>query len=447
MKLKRKLEKILVERAIRQRGRQVKEQLDLKNIKSEGYNLADFIEVPSTDIFTKAEALSYFVKDFYDKGYYTYSRILLGPAKNRVKIFDRYTQKVKDMIMMGSNNFLGLSYHPDVIRVGREALLKYGGGTGSYLLNGCFDIHRKLEEKLAEMKGTEAAILFPTGYAANVGTLSSLIRTHDVAISDRLNHASIVDGCRLAGGGTEIYRHRDTKHLEEVLKSCQGKYEGKLIVTDGVFSMDGDIAPLSKIYNLARTYNARIMVDDAFGTGILGKNGHGTIEHYGLKKKIDIVMATFTKSLGNIGAAICSSKRIVSYLRLFARSIFFSASPTPANCTMVYKAIEIMEKDTGLRERLWKNREYFVKNLVSMGFNLAHSETPILPLIVGDEQKLRDMSKMIHEAGLLISPIPYPAVPKEAVRFRICIMATHTKEDLDEALTILRKAGKKYHLI
>lgn len=420
---------------------------DWNNLQCEDHTLADFLEVPSTDIFEKARATGSFVRDYFKKGYYTYCRILLGPAKNRVKIFDRFTQRVKEMIMMGSNNFLGLSYHPEVIKAGQEALAKYGCGTGSYLLNGCFDIQRSLEEKLADMKGTEACILFPTGYAANLGTIAALLRRHDVAVNDRLNHASIIDGCQLARCGVEIFRHNDIQNLAEILKGCEGNYDGKLVIVEGVYSMTGDLSPLAKVLELTKKHNARLMVDDAYGTGILGEDGHGAVAHAGLKSKVDIVMATFTKALGNLGACVCSTKEVVSYIRFFARSSFFSASPTPHSCAMVLKAIEIMERESEWRERLWRNRDYFVKQLRSLGLKLAPTESPIIPWIVGEDNTLRRMSKVIHEEGLFISPIPYPAVPKDQALFRITVMATHTRKDLDEAIGILEKAAKQFKLI
>lgn len=421
--------------------------IDWSSLECEDYTLADFVEVFSTDLFEKARAVSAFVKDYYEKRYYTYCRILVGPAKNRSLIFDRFTQQQKEMIMMGSNNFLGMSYHPDVIKVGQEALDKYGAGTGSYLLNGCFDVQRQLEEKFAHMKGTEACILFSSGYAANMGTIAALVRRHDVAINDRFNHASIIDGCQLARCGVEIFRHNDVKHLEEILQGSKGKYDGKLVIVEGVYSMDGDLSPLPEIVALAKKHHARLMVDDAYGTGIFGAHGHGSIEHHGLKGQVDIVMATFNKALGNVGGCICASKQVVTYIRFFARSSFFSASPSPASCAMTLKAIDIMEREPEWRERLWKNRNYFVRELRSLGFKISKTDSPVVSWIVGDDNTLRKMSKDIHEQGLYISPIPYPAVPKDQSLFRMTIMATHTKEDLDEAIGILRKTAKKFKLI
>jgi len=442
-----KLKKIIKENILKETGKKVKKELDTFSIKCQNHTLADFLEVPSQDIFTKAKACYEFYQDFLDKGYYSYCRVLLGPAKNRVRILDKRTNKVKKMIMMGSNNFLGLSYHPDVIKAGKKGLSEYGSGTGSYLLNGCFHIHKELEQKLADMKGTEDAMLFPSGYAANLGTISALIRRHDVAISDRLNHASIVDGCRLAEGTVEIFRHNDMEHLEMVLNGCRNRYDGKLVLADGVYSMDGDLADLPRIVKLAKEHNARLMIDDAFGTGVFGKKGHGSIDHFNLKKKVDMVMVTFTKALGCAGAALCASKEVTNYIRVFARSSFFSAAPSPSNCATVLKAIEIMETQPEWLDRLWKNREYFISNLLDMGFNLGETASPILPIIVGDEHKLREMSKDLDNAGLFICPIPYPAVAKDNVRFRLCVMATHTKKDLNEALSILQKVGKKFDLI
>ena len=428
---------------------EVKNQIATK-IDSDGKNLTDFInlETPSQDIFAKTIPFYSFMEDLTDKQHNHYRRELVGPSANRVKIHDPYTGKVREMIMMASNNYLGLTTHPRVVKAGLEALRDYGAGAGSVpLLGGTLDLHRQLERKLARLKGCEDAMIFTSGYTSNVGIVSALVRETDVALNDRLNHASIIDGCRLSGGNLRTFRHNDMDSLEKMLERCRKRYDGILVIVDGVFSMDGDIAPLPRIMELAAHYGARVMIDEAHATGVIGPNGRGTPEHFGMEGKVDIVAGTLSKGLGVVGGFVASTKEVINYLRFYARSYMFSTAMTPADAAALSAAIDVLETEPQLRERLWYNIDYMISNLKGLGLDLGNAETAIIPIIIPDEDKLRKVSRYVHEAGIFLNPVYYPAVPKGLSRIRLSLMATHTQEDLDETLTVVEDALRKYGVI
>jgi glycine C-acetyltransferase len=291
--------------------------------------------------------------------------------------------------------------------------------------------------------------VFSTGYSANVGAISGLIRTGDVVLIDRLDHASIIDGCRLAGGNFRTFKHNDMKSLEMQLKKCESAFKGKLIVVDGVFSMDGNLTNLPEIVKLAGRYGARVMVDEAHGTGVLGEHGGGTTDHFDLQGKVDLVMGTFSKALASTGGFVASTKEVVNYLRYYARSYSFSAAPTPAIIASVLAGLDVIKEEPELRRKLWDNVHYMHDNLKALGFDVYPSrpESAIMIITIGDEVKLRKMSKEVHEAGIYVNPVPFPAVPKNMSRFRFSLMSTHTREDIDETLDVFKKVGKKYGVI
>jgi glycine C-acetyltransferase len=417
-------------------------------LNSDNYTLADFIDMESRDIFDKAIAYFEYVEDYKRKGFYSYQRQLLSPCENRVIIKDPWSGETREMIMMASNNYLGLTTHPKVVKAGLEAYAKYGSGPGSVpLFAGTYDITRKLELKLAKFKGCEDAIVFPSGYSANVGTISALLRADDVAILDKLDHASIIDGCRLSGAGIDVFRHNDMDRLKRCLERDNKKYRGRLIIVDGVYSMHGDICKLPEIKELADSYGAKVMVDDAHASGVIGKKGGGTTDHYGMEGKVDLVIGTLSKTLGSAGGFLASSKEVVDYVRFYARSFFFSTSLPPSTCAAVNAAIEVIEEEPGRREQLHLNVRYLYEGLSSIGLKVTPPGTGILSLVVGEELTLRKMSKRIHELGLYINPVPFPAVPKGQASFRISLMATHTQEDMDEAITIIEKVSREFGLI
>jgi glycine C-acetyltransferase len=419
-----------------------------ETINSDDHTLFDVLGVSGKDLFIKTKPVWAYIKDMKQKGYHTYRRPLLSASRNRVVVFDERIGKEREMIMMGSNNYLGLSAHPKIVKAAEEAIEKYGVGSGSVpLLAGTYDIHKKLEAKLAKLKGCEDAIIFPSGYSTNVGCISSLVGKKDLAVIDRLAHASIIDGCMLSGGKLRTFRHSDINSLKEVLRKNKDDVEGKLIGVDGVYSMDGDIVPLPEIVDVAKEYEAKVLVDDAHATGVIGEQGRGTASHFKMEGKVDIVVGTLSKALGQLGGFVASSKEVVNYLRYLARSYFFATSLPPAVIASVLAALEVMESEPELHQNLWRNIRYFKENLRHLGFNVGNSESAIIPIIIGEESLLKKMSKRIHEEGIYISSVPYPAVPRDQTRFRASIMATHTKEDLDTSLEVLEKVGREFNIL
>jgi 8-amino-7-oxononanoate synthase len=356
------------------------------------------------------------------------------------------TMSGRRMIMVGSNNYLGLTSHPKVKEAAIEAIKKYGTGcAGSRFLNGTLDIHVKLEEKLARFMRKEAALIFSTGFQVNLGAISALVGKDDVVVIDKMDHASIIDGCRLSFGEIRKFRHNDMADLERVLKEYEEK--DKLIVVDGVFSMEGDIAKLPEILSLAGKYGARLMVDDAHGIGVLGKNGRGTAEHFGVEDEVDLIMGTYSKSLASIGGFIAGSEEVIHYIKHLARSLIFSASPPPASVASVSAAIDIIENEPERRESLWRNTKKMLTGFKSLGFKVGHSETPIIPVVVGEDEKAFKMAVMLQDEGVFANVAVTPAVPNGMALIRTSYMATHRDEHLDIVLNAFEKVGKKLGLI
>jgi 8-amino-7-oxononanoate synthase len=350
------------------------------------------------------------------------------------------------MIMVGSNNYLGLTNHPKVKEVVIEAVKKYGSGcAGSRFLNGTLDIHVQLEEKLAKFIRKESALVFSTGFQVNLGVISALVGKDDVVIIDKMDHASIIDGCRLTYGEVKKFRHNDMADLERVLEKNNGR--GKLIIVDGVFSMEGDIVNLPGVVKLAKKYGARVMVDDAHGIGVLGKTGRGTAEHFGLENEVDLVMGTYSKSLASIGGFIAGSEQVVHFIKHFARALIFSASPPPASVAAVSAALDIIDNEPDRIERLWKNTHKMLDGFREMGFETGPSETPIIPVIVGQNETAFTMAMMLQEEGVFVNVAISPAVPEGKALIRTSYMATHTEEQLDRVLAAFQKVGRALGLI
>ena len=353
----------------------------------------------------------------------------------------------KEVIQLASNNYLGLTTHPKLKEAALKAVERYGAGTGSVrTIAGTFTMHEELEKKLAEFKHTEAALVFQSGFTANVGVLSSILDERDVVISDALNHASIIDGIRLTKAARRIYRHNDLDDLEAALKETQ-QYRTRLIVTDGVFSMDGDIAPLPQIVELAERYDAIVMVDDAHASGVLGKNGRGTVDHFGLHGRVHIQLGTLSKAIGVLGGYVAGSQVLRDYLIHRARPFLFSTSHPPAVTAACLAAIEVLLTEPERIERLWANTRFFKDGLKNLGFDTGNSETPITPVIVGDEALAMKLSDKLFEYGVYAQGIVYPTVPKGKARVRTIVTAVHTKEDLEAALHAFEKAGKELGII
>ncbi|MFH0819743.1 MAG: 8-amino-7-oxononanoate synthase [bacterium] len=370
----------------------------------------------------------------------------------------------KKFLMFCSNDYLGLANSDPVKRAAHEAIDKYGiGSGGSRLMSGNTDIQIKLEETIARFKGGEAAITFSTGYMANTGAIpavvdvlnlkkigSAIIKAptfrKNIILSDELNHASIIDGCRLTHAKRVVYKHKDMVDLEKKLKKYK-RYR-KLIITDGVFSMDGDIAPLPRIVELAKKYNAMTFIDDAHASGTLGKNGRGTIDHFNLKEDdVDIMMGTFTKSFGGVGGFIVGKKELIDFLRITVRTYIFSAPIPPVISAALVAAIEEAEKNSSYRENLWANVTRLKDGLNKAGFNTLSSETQIIPVLVGDEKKCEELSSHLFEEGILASCVRWPAVPWGKARLRITVKANHTKEQIDRFLMAIEKLGKEMGII
>lgn len=408
-------------------------------------SLMDFLDVEG-DMMTRAHLFTNFLEDARSRGHLHYRRVSVTGSGPVVEVLDPETGKIKPMVYMASNDYLNLTRHPRTIAAGIEALRKYGSGAGSVpLLGGTFDIHIALEREVAAFKGCEAAILHTSGFGSNAGTLLTLLNKKDVAILDLLVHASLKDGC--ANTNIDYFRHSNMDSLERVLAKSRPQFRTKLVVVDGVYSMDGDIAPLDRIVELAHAYGAYVMVDEAHATGVIGKTGRGTPEHCGVEGKVDIVAGTFSKALGSVGGFIATNKELVSLLHFYARSYMFSTAPTPQSVASLREALRIIVEEPRWRETLWENIRYFRKNLLAMGYDMGNSETAIFPLIIRDDLKVKDMVKFCHDNGLYVNPVIYPAVPRKLSRLRASLMATHTREHLDKALEVLEAAGKKYEVI
>ena len=357
------------------------------------------------------------------------------------------TMDGRRVIMLGSNNYLGLTNHPEIKEAAARALAAYGTGTaGSRFLNGTLDIHVKLEDRLAEFMNREAALTFSTGFQVNLGAISSLVDRRDVVILDNLDHACILDGARLSFGRVLKYRHNDMASLEERLRSIEEDW-GRLIVVDGVFSMEGDVADLPRIVELKKRYGARLMVDDAHGIGVMGDHGRGTAEHFGVEDDIDLVMGTFSKSLAAVGGFIVGDRQVVDWVKHHARSLIFSAAPPPASVASVIKALEIIEREPELRRRLWEHTRYMKREFANLGFDTGESASPVIPLVVGEDMTAFKMTMRLQEEGVFANPVITPAVPPNRAMIRTSYMATHTRDHLDRALEAFAKVGRELGVI
>ncbi len=393
----------------------------------------------TTDIFEKCAKFTR-AKELMSAGLYPFFRVVESAQDPEVVIGGRR------MIMVGSNNYLGLTNHPKVKEAALNAIRKYGTGcAGSRFLNGTLSIHVELEEKLARFIRKEAALVFSTGFQVNLGVISAVVGKDDIVIIDKMDHASIIDGCRLSYGEVKKFRHNDMADLERILLQYNGK--GKLIVVDGVFSMEGDIVNLPRVVELAKAYGARLMVDDAHGIGVLGKTGRGTAEHYGLEEEVDLIMGTYSKSLASIGGFIAGSEDIIHYIKHSARSLIFSASPPPASVAAVSAAVDIIENEPERIGRLWDNTKKMLEGFKNLGFQVGPSETPIIPIMVGDSETAFRMAMMLQEEGVFANVAVSPAVPDGKALIRTSYMATHNEEQLDRVLAAFEKVGKRLGLI
>src|SRR6266700_1169118 len=359
----------------------------------------------------------------------------------------------KHIINLASNNYLGLTTHPKLREAAIAAIKKFGVGSGAVrTVSGTMTIHMALEEKIARFKNTEACVVFQSGFAANAGTVSAILGKEDYIISDELNHASIIDGARLSRAKIKVFRHKDVAHAEELLKEVAGEPGHKLIITDGVFSMDGDIGPLPALCDLAAKYGAIMMIDDAHSSGVLGHNGRGTADHFQVHGRVDVQVGTLSKAIGALGGYVCGSRDLIDFLYHRARPFLFSTSHPPSVAATCIAAFDVLENEPERIERLWENTRFWKKELGLLGFDIGGratpaSETPITPIIIGDGKLTMGFSRELFKEGVLGTGIAFPTVPEGKARIRTIMTATHTKEELQQALQVLKSVGKRMGIL
>jgi len=354
----------------------------------------------------------------------------------------------REVINLSSNNYLGLTTHPKLKQRAVEALATFGVGSGAVrTIAGTMTIHMALEEKIAQFKRVEASVVFQSGFTANAGTVQAILGKEDVIISDELNHASIIDGCRLSRAEIKVFPHKDLDACEKILKELASRNCHKLLITDGVFSMDGDIAPLPGLVGLAEKYGCIMMIDDAHASGVLGRNGRGTVDHYSLHGRVDIQVGTLSKAIGALGGYVCATRDTIEFLYHRARPFLFSTSHPPSVAATCLAAFEVLEDEPERIEKLWANTRFFKEGLKKLGFNTGMSETPITPVIVGDAAVAHQFSRELFAEGVFAMSLGFPTVPKGKARIRTIVTATHAEEELTQALQILASVGKKLGII
>jgi len=380
------------------------------------------------------------LEDLKSKHQYFHLKILEGEQKP-VATFDG-----KEVINLSSNNYLGLTTHPKLRRAAIDATRKYGVGSGAVrTITGTMKIHMELEQQIARFKQSEACVVFQSGFAANAGTVSAILGKEDLIVSDELNHASIIDGARLSRATIKVFKHKDVADCERILKETENWPGKKLLITDGVFSMEGDIADLPALCDLAERFNCIMMVDDAHASGVLGSRGRGTIDHRGVHGRVDIQVGTLSKAIGSIGGYVCGSKDLIEFLYHRARPFLFSTSHPPSVTATCQAAFELLDSEAGekLIKKLWSNTKFFKRQLKKLGFNTGKSETPITPIMVGDAAKAFEFSRELFSEGVLAMAIGFPTVPEGKARLRTIVTATHKRADLERAAEIIGRVGKK----
>ncbi|MBI2335797.1 MAG: pyridoxal phosphate-dependent aminotransferase family protein [Deltaproteobacteria bacterium] len=393
------------------------------------------------DVFAKTRAFQLLLNPFKETGYFPYY-LPLDSNEGTVAYFQG-----EKVFMLGSNNYLGLTSHPKVREASIEAIRKYGTSlTGSRFLNGSIKMHEEFEGELAEFVGKEAALVFATGYQTNIGIISAIANAKTVVISDKKNHASIRDGTKISDGREVLFKHNDILDLKLALRGLE-EDEGAFVAVDGIFSMEGDIINLSDVVKVTKEYEGRVLVDDAHALGVLGKGGRGTASHFGLTNEVDIMMATFSKSFASIGGFVASDSDVIDYIRIFGRSIIFSASLNPANIASARCCLNILKQEPERVARLKDNGNYLRNGLKNLGFNATDGETPIIPIVVGNDFVCVMVWKALLDAGVYVNPVLYPAVGKNTATLRVSVTATHTFKQLDEVLEIFQKVGGQYGLL
>ncbi|MFC5149530.1 aminotransferase class I/II-fold pyridoxal phosphate-dependent enzyme [Streptomyces aureoversilis] len=405
----------------------------------DGRSMKDFVEQRDPDLFAKARSFGAYRRRREEERLYWYGMPLLSRCENRAVIYDELAGREREFLMFASNNYLGLANHPKVVEAVCEATRTYGAThTGSRFIGGTNMLHKELERRLAAFKQRPAAIVYPGGYAANLGAISGLVKSYDTLVVDKLNHMSIVDGSRLSGGVRRIYQHNDMQDLEQVLRrgAEQGTGGGTLIVADGVFSMHGDVCDLPEIVRLAKTYGARVMIDDAHATGVLGARGSGTAEHFGLKGEVDLELGTMSKALAGMGGFVVGEEEVVEYLRYYSNSYVFAANIPAGVAAGLIASLDVIESEPGRVKRLWANIHALRDRLRKAGFDLERTESAILPIVIGDERKAMEMGRAVRARGLFCQTVVYPGVPLGDARLRVSVTCEHTPQDLELATEI-----------
>ncbi len=419
----------------------------LLNVNAAPLTMRDFAGDGNSDLFSKVHKFTSFFDDKFNAGHFWYGMPLTSRCENRAQIYDAYLGKEREFLMFASNNYLGLANDQRVIDAIVNAVREYGAtNTGCRLIGGTNRLHLELEEKLAAFKGREACIVFPSGYSANVGTLSALLGRSDTVICDVYNHMSIQDGCKLSGAKKRLYQHNDMVSLENVLKAASLEDGGKLIVADGVFSMHGNIVKLPEIVKLARKYQARILIDDAHSTGVLGKTGSGTTEHFNLKNSVDLELGTMSKALAGMGGFVTGDSEVIDYLRYYANSYVFAATIPAHIAAGLITCLDIIQAEPERLSKLWQNIHYFKQSLDQHGFNTDQSESAIIPIVIGDEELTMSIGREVRKKGMFCQTVVFPGVAVGDARLRISILSEHTRQDLDEAIEILVTSAKEVAL-
>lgn len=408
--------------------------------------MKDFVTIEHKDLFHKTREFRKFYTKKQRQQLYWYGMPLESRCQNRALIYDETTGKRREFLMFASNNYLGLANHPKVIEAICDGARQYGAtNTGCRLIGGSNILHKELEAKLANLKGREACIVYPSGYSANLGGISALAGPKDLIFTDAINHMSIQDGCKLSGAGRKIYQH-NLENLELLLDKYADHEGGKLIVTDGVFSMHGDIVDLPRLMQIANKYNARVLVDDAHSTGVLGKTGSGTTEHFGMKGEVDLELGTMSKALAGVGGFICGDEDVIEYLRFYSNSYVFAATIPAAVAAGLIASIEVMETEPQRLSKLWSNIHYLRSHLLSAGFDLENSASAILPIVIGNDQKTLEFGRAVRARGMYCQSVVYPGIAVGDARLRISVTSEHTIDDLDLAAQILVESAKEVNI-
>lgn len=416
------------------------------NVDALDYDYTNFYFGSGDDPFALLEPFAAWWDEVHPRGYYQYELPIHSAPATQVDVHDTKTQELrKGLINFASYNYLGLSYRPEVKQAIKDAVDVYGGGSsGSPILSGTTALHRRLATELAQFKGKEAAMIFPTGYSANVGVIAGLMRSGDLIVADQFAHASIVDGMILSKAKSRFFRHNRPDDLDRKLRGFEGK---KLVIVEGVYSMDGDISVLPDIIEVARKHNARVLIDEAHSTFVFGENGRGVAEHFGLDDEVDIHIGTFSKSLGGQGGFVAGSQQLIDYLRGFSRSRFFSCALAPTVVAGILRALELASAEPELRQELWKNVEFMQDRLRSAGVDVGDSESQVIPIMVRNDAKMFEIGEQLFRGGIFINPVTYPAVGKHKSRFRMSISAAHTREQLDQGAQVIIDVLKRNGII